>query len=270
MGKHRRAILLAVLLCCLSVLAMTGIYRRETELKKEVDDLVELSEREDTDEEADGPATDNFTTKQSAGIASQWTADPQTEAPASTAAPAVVSAEAAQPDGGIEQSDAEESASGESAPDEGQEAVSQTVLSNAVSFTEENLLLWPVQGEVLIEFSMDATTYFPTLDQYKYNPGMVIQSEEGIPVYAGADANVLETGSTDELGTTVTLDIGGGYQVLYGQLKDLAVKPGDYIAAGGVLGYVAAPTKYYSLEGDNVYMEVTRDGESVDPLNYLE
>ena len=45
MGKHRRAILLAVLLCCLSVLAMTGIYRRETELKKEVDDLVELSER---------------------------------------------------------------------------------------------------------------------------------------------------------------------------------------------------------------------------------
>lgn len=266
MGRHRRAILLAVLLCCLSVLAMTGIYRRETALQKEVDDLVELSEREDTDEKADGPATDNL----SAGIAGQWTPDQESEAPSAEQLPEATSnAQTPQPDYELNVADAQ-AQTDKAEAEEGQEAVSQTVLSNAVSFTEENLLLWPVQGEVLMEYSMDATIYFPTLDQYKYNPGMVIQSEEGIPVYAGADANVLETGSTDELGNTVTLDIGGGYRVIYGQLKDLTVEAGDYIAAGAVLGYVATPTKYYSLEGDNVYMQVIRDGESVDPLNYLE
>ena len=34
--------------------------------------------------------------------------------------------------------------------------------------------------------------------------------------------------------------------------------------------YVAEPTKYYSIEGNNVYFELMHDGEPVDALDYLE
>lgn len=39
--------------------------------------------------------------------------------------------------------------------------------------------------------------------------------------------------------------------------------------AGVFLGTVAAPTKYYTAEGTNVYFKMTKDGEPVNPLDYL-
>ena len=45
-------------------------------------------------------------------------------------------------------------------------------------FVPENVTNWPVKGDVLLPFSMDKTVYFPTLDQYQYNRGMVIRANE--------------------------------------------------------------------------------------------
>ena len=56
----------------------------------------------------------------------------------------------------------------------------------------------------------------------------------------------------------------------YGQLKDIMVLQGDMVSAGDVLGKVAAPTKYYSEEGPNVYFKLTKDGVPVNPLSCLE
>lgn len=44
----------------------------------------------------------------------------------------------------------------------------------------------------------------------------------------------------------------------------------QYVAKDTILGYVAEPTKYYSIEGNNVYFELMHDGEPVDALDYLE
>ena len=51
----------------------------------------------------------------------------------------------------------------------------------------------------------------------------------------------------------------------YGQLTDVAVSVGSYVDEGDILGYVAAPTKYYSLEGTNLYFALTKDGTPVNP-----
>ena len=42
----------------------------------------------------------------------------------------------------------------------------------ALSFSEDSNLVWPVNGTVLMSYSMDKTIYFSTLDQYKYNPAL--------------------------------------------------------------------------------------------------
>ncbi len=131
-------------------------------------------------------------------------------------------------------------------------------------------LVWPIIGEVLIDYSMDATVYFATLQQYKYNPGVVVKAAEGDVITANASGIVTEIFYDEELGNGVKVDIGRGYTAVYGQLKDIQVQEGSVVSVGNVLGYVAAPSKYYSVEGTNVYFALEKDGQSVDPFGTLE
>ena len=65
------------------------------------------------------------------------------------------------------------------------------------------------------------------------------------------------------------MDIGSGYQVVYGQLTNIQVKEGDLVEKGAYLADVAAPTKYYSVEGCNVYFALSKDGTPMDPMGKL-
>ena len=44
---------------------------------------------------------------------------------------------------------------------------------------------------------------------------------------------------------------------------------GQIVEAGDVLGVVAQPTKYYVVEGPNMYLEMQYQGGPVDPLDYI-
>ena len=136
-------------------------------------------------------------------------------------------------------------------------------------FTEEDTLVWPVEGNVILGFSMDGSVYFPTLEQYKYNPAMLIQSEVNTPVVAGADCLIKEIGTNEEIGTYVVMSLGSDYEMTYGQLKSLEVSEGDKIAEGDIIGYVDEPTKYYVVEGCNLYVKLVQDDTPVDPLDYI-
>lgn len=142
--------------------------------------------------------------------------------------------------------------------------------AKALSFHEKDNLGWPVAGNVLINYSMDKTVYFPTLQQYKYSPAIVIAASEGENITASADGKVVSVFEDAEIGQAVTMDIGNGYELTYGQLQDIMVLQGDVVSAGDVIGKVAAPTKYYSVEGPNIYFRLTKDGRPVNPLSSLE
>lgn len=141
---------------------------------------------------------------------------------------------------------------------------------SGTQFTENGLLEWPVEGTVAIDYSMDTTTYFSTLNVYKCNPAMIISATEGDPVQAAADGTILSVSANEETGTTVTVDMGGGYEAVYGQLKDVSLEQGDSVLQGDILGYIAETTRYYSKEGDNLYFSVTKDGSPVDPTQFME
>lgn len=131
-------------------------------------------------------------------------------------------------------------------------------------------LIWPLEGEVLMGFSMDQTTYFKTLDSYRYNPALVIQGNVNDKVLSVAAGKVVNIETNNETGCTVTVDLGDGYSAMYGQLKEVSLSAGDYVEAGEVLGYVSEPTKYYSEEGPNLYFQMIKDNESVDPMEFLQ
>ena len=138
-----------------------------------------------------------------------------------------------------------------------------------LGFSENDTLTWPIVGNVLVNYSMDKTTYFATLQQYKYSPAIVIAAMEGETIAAAADGRVLEIYEDEEIGKAVVMDLGGGYQLTYGQLEDIQVSKGSYVKTGDIVGSVAAPTKYYSVEGANVYFKLTKDGTPVNPMGKL-
>lgn len=139
-----------------------------------------------------------------------------------------------------------------------------------VWFSEESLLEWPASGAVLIGYSMDQTVYFSTLDQYKYNPALIIGGEVGEDITASAPGIVTAIDQDAQTGLTVTLDMGNGYSAVYGQLKEIPLEIGDYVNTGDTVGYLSEPTKYYSVEGANLYFEILKDGEPVNPLDFME
>ena len=142
--------------------------------------------------------------------------------------------------------------------------------TSGVWFSEDSILEWPASGAVIMGYSMDQTVFFQTLEQYKYNPALIVSGETGETIGASAPGIVTNIEQTAQTGTTVTLDMGNGYSAVYGQLKEVPVSVGDYVENGGTVGYLSEPTKYYSVEGPNLYFEVLKDGEPVDPMNYME
>lgn len=144
-----------------------------------------------------------------------------------------------------------------------------TAMQPTLNFSDSDTLVWPIVGNILINYSMDKTIYFPTLEQYKYNPAIVIQANEGDMITAAAAGKVTGVLEDTQLGTTVTMDLGGGYEVTYGQLANVLVSEGSYVSQGDMIAQVAAPTKYYSVEGTNVYFKLTKDGQPVNPMAKL-
>ncbi len=148
--------------------------------------------------------------------------------------------------------------------------VLSTTVQPALDFKEEDGLVWPIVGDVLINYSMDKTIYFPTLDQYKYNPAIVISATAGENIAAAADGRVTSVGYDPVIGNSVVMDLGNGYELTYGQLENITVSEGSYVSTGDIIGVVASPTKYYSTEGHNVYFKLLKDGEPVNPMSKLQ
>lgn len=146
----------------------------------------------------------------------------------------------------------------------------QADASSNLSFKADDGLLWPVNGDVIMNYSMDHTIYHPTLMEYKCNPAIIIGADVGTKV-KGAAKGVVEKIDTDneETGYTVTMNIGNGYRVIYGQLKDVKLKVGDKVNEGDIIGTIAEPTKYYTVEGSNLYFEVMKDDKTVNPMLLL-
>ena len=138
-------------------------------------------------------------------------------------------------------------------------------VTKELAFSEGQGLIRPVVGDILMHYSMDRSIYFATLDQYKYNPAVVFIATEGEAVLVCADAKVVSVFKDAQIGQAVTLDLGNGYQVTYGQLKDVEIAEGSYVNAGDILGRVATPTKYYTVEGTNLYFKMTKGDEPVNP-----
>ena len=149
--------------------------------------------------------------------------------------------------------------------EQGQEQ--ELVADTPLNFSDEDSLALPIIGDVLLDYSMDKAVYHTTMQQYRYNPSLVVAATEGQDITAAADGIVSDVYYDSQTGNTIRFDLGNGYMLTYGQLDSIALNPGDRVSAGDIVGKVAKPTIYYTEEGTNIYYKLTTDGKPFDPLH---
>lgn len=129
----------------------------------------------------------------------------------------------------------------------------------------------PVQGQTVAVFSMEALTYNPTTRDWRTHNGMDITAEAGSAVCAAADGTVYAVYDDETMGTTVVIRHADGYATEYASLsQEVAVEPGQQVRVGQTIGTVGSTALLESALGDHVHFSVTRDGEAVDPLDFLD
>lgn len=102
----------------------------------------------------------------------------------------------------------------------------QETASKPSALTFKGELAWPAaeEGKVIMNYSMDQTVYFKSLDQYRYNPAVIIGAKVNDKVTSAAAGSVLDVSNNEVTGCTVTMNLGDGYKAIYGQLKEVSKK----------------------------------------------
>ena len=92
---------------------------------------------------------------------------------------------------------------------------------------------------------------------------------KSLDVRAAASGTVTASGwltGYEGYGNVVTVDVGGGYTILYAHLSEASVVPGQWVAAGEPIGQAGCTG---SCTGTHLHLELRLAGVPVDPLPYL-
>ena len=180
----------AIAICFIAVVALVGAYTFSS-YKREMKEQLAKAEEEQKEKEREVEEKE-----QSEAANTDRIVLPEQE-------------EAAQnPDGEEQQEEGEATEHAKETPAQTDAGAEQTAAAGtAAYFSEEDTLLWPVDGNVIMNYSMDKTVYFSTLDQFKYNPALIFSGAEGDQVIAGAAGIVKSIDVTAQTGTSVNLDL---------------------------------------------------------------
>lgn len=129
---------------------------------------------------------------------------------------------------------------------------------------------WPVKGEVLHDFSLEVLAYDETMGDWRTHSGLDIAADVGTQVRAVSAGTVEELYQDDLMGTTVVIRHEDGLRSTYCNLAATpAVAVGDEVTTGAVIGSVGSTALAESGRAAHLHLEMSRDGVTVDPAQYL-
>jgi murein DD-endopeptidase MepM/ murein hydrolase activator NlpD len=99
-----------------------------------------------------------------------------------------------------------------------------------------------------------------------FHSGVDISSNYGHPVIAPADGVVTEAEVMGGYGRLIQIQHGNGISTRYGHLSGFAVRPGDHVRRGQLIGYVGITGR---STGPHLHYEVRLYNTPVNPQKYL-
>lgn len=107
----------------------------------------------------------------------------------------------------------------------------------------------------------------PIYKTQEFHSGMDFPAHQGTPVYATGNGIVEYAGMDNSgYGLHIIINHNFGYQTLYGHLSKLAVRVGDKVKRGQLIGYVGSTGL---STAPHLHYEVIKNNEKVNPINYI-
>ena len=99
----------------------------------------------------------------------------------------------------------------------------------------------------------------------KFHKGIDVAQPYGHEVRAAAPGHVIATGDQGAYGTTIVVDHGGGQQTRYAHLSASAVRVGERVEGGQIIGKTGDSGR---TTGPHLHFEVVENGRVVDPTTF--
>jgi septal ring factor EnvC (AmiA/AmiB activator) len=136
-------------------------------------------------------------------------------------------------------------------------------IAGALTTASLGRLDWPVEGRIVYQFGRDT---LPQGGVIRWN-GIGIAAAPGTPVHAVEAGRVRLVETMGTYGLTVILEHGNGYYSIYSHLQGAAVKAGEDVKKGQVLGAVGGENSDY---GPHLHFEIRGENQmALDPLDWL-
>jgi murein DD-endopeptidase MepM/ murein hydrolase activator NlpD len=147
------------------------------------------------------------------------------------------------------------------------EEVLQQELLHAMRDNREMLAItpsiWPVEGFVTSRFGYRVS---PVSGRRDFHKGLDISARIGTPIVAPAAGTVSFAGEDGAYGNSVRIQHGGGVITGYAHMQRLAVKEGQSVRRGTVIGNVGNSGR---STGPHLHYEVVINGVPVNPMRYI-
>lgn len=133
-------------------------------------------------------------------------------------------------------------------------------------FDESKEMSWPVNGKIVMDYSVETAIFDKTLEQYRTNDSICIAADVGTEVKAAAEGVVEDIFEDNENGKSVVINHGNGWMSTYSLLENnLMVEIGQVVGEGEVIGRVGEPTNYSVALGSHLDFKLTKDDTATDP-----
>ena len=123
--------------------------------------------------------------------------------------------------------------------------------------------IWPLAGWLSSGYGTRRDPFDGSAD---FHPGLDIAANKGTPIRATADGKVKDAAYNGNYGNAVLIEHGFGIATRYGHLSKFAVRSGQDIRRGDVLGYVGATGRATSA---HLHYEILLNGQPINPLRLL-
>lgn len=121
----------------------------------------------------------------------------------------------------------------------------------------------PVRGRIMSRFGYRSD---PFTDEWRFHEGLDIDTGYGQPVRATAGGRVVEAGRHGNHGEMIEIDHGFGRRTRYAHLSKFAVRIGEDVERGQVIGYAGATGR---ATGSHIHYEVLVGNRPMNPLRLV-
>ena len=136
-------------------------------------------------------------------------------------------------------------------------------VENQQALVRANPTSWPVMGWLSSGFGSRKD---PFTGQPDFHTGLDISAGQGTPVKATADGTIESAAYNGNYGNSIVITHGFGIATRFGHLSQYAVRAGQKVRRGEIIGYVGATGRATS---PHLHYEILLNGQPSNPLRLL-